>query len=105
MRHAADEMEIAHRQEFLLPGTQPFLPCVGLAFRTVAVSAGVVRDGLMPATNALIAMATECGCTAAFDCAEHFELCPGQRTAVAFNESAPCPSDDVGHLPGWPCHA
>ena len=105
MRDAEDQMVVVHRQEFLLPGAQPSLACVGLAFRTMAVSTGVVGDGLMPAANALIAMAAECGCTAALDCPEHFELCPGQRTAVAFNELAPCPVDDVGHLPGWPCHA
>src|ERR1700683_1744169 len=105
MRDAEDQVVVVHRQEFLLPGTQPFLAGVGLAFRTVAVSAGVVRDGLMPATNASIAMAAECGCAAALDCPEHFELCPGQRTSVAFDESDPCPVDDVGHLPGWPCHA
>ena len=80
MRHAEDQVEVAHRQQFLLPGAQPLLAGVGLALRTVAVSAGVVRDGLMPAANALIAMSAECGRAAALDGAEHFELCPGQRT-------------------------
>src|SRR3954454_4260109 len=105
VRHAEDEMEIAHRKQFLLPGAQPFLACISLALRTVAVSAGVVRDGLMPAAVALIAMAAECRCAAALDCPEHFELCPRQRTVIAFDESVSSPADDVGHLPGWPCHA
>ena len=43
----------------------------------------------MPAANALIAMPAECGCAAALDCAKHFELCPGQRIAVAFDELVP----------------
>jgi hypothetical protein len=38
--------------------------------------AGVIRDGLMPAANALIAMSAECGGAAALDGSEHFELCP-----------------------------
>jgi len=78
MRDAEDQVVVVHRQQFLLPGTQPFLPCVGLTLGAMAISAGVVRDGLMPATNALIAMAAECGCTASLDCPEHFELCPSQ---------------------------
>ena len=80
MRHAEDQVVVADRQQFLLPGAQPLLACVGLALRTVAVSAGVVRDGLMPAANALIAMAAERGRAAALDGPEHFELWPGQRT-------------------------
>src|SRR5512143_2685709 len=46
MGHAEHQVEIADRQQFPSPGAQPLLPCVGLALRTVAVSAGVVRDGL-----------------------------------------------------------
>src|SRR5580704_17155894 len=56
MWHAEDHVEIAHREQFPLPGEQPLLACVGLALRAVAVSAGVIRDGLMPAANAFIAM-------------------------------------------------
>jgi hypothetical protein len=67
--------------------------------------AGVVRDGLMPAAVALIAMAAECRCAAALDCPEHFELCPRHRIMIAFDESVSCAADNVGHLPGWPCHA
>lgn len=105
MRHAEDEMEIAHREQFPIPGTQPLLACVGLALRAVAVSAGVIRDGLMSAAYALIAMSAECGSAAAFDRPEHFELRPGERPAIAIDEFASCPSDDIGHLTGWPCHA
>jgi hypothetical protein len=84
MRHAEHHVEIAHRQQFPSAGAQPLLPCVGLALEAVAVSAGVIRDGLMPTANALIAMSAERGGAAAFDRPEHFELCPRQRTAIAF---------------------
>ena len=49
-----------------------------VALRTVSVSAGVIRDGLMPAPNALIAVPTERGCAAALDSPKDFELRPGQ---------------------------
>jgi hypothetical protein len=58
----------------------------------------------MPAANALITMSAECGGAAVFECAKHSELCPRQRTTVAFDKSVSCPADDVGHLPGWPLH-
>ena len=58
----------------------------------------------MAAANALVAMAAERCRAAAFDGSKHLELCPGQRLVIAFVESAACPADDVGHLPGWPSH-
>src|SRR5579871_5431697 len=45
--------------EFLLSCAQPLLTRVGLALRTMAVAAGVVRDRLIAAANALIAMSAE----------------------------------------------
>src|SRR5271165_3835 len=105
VRHAEDQVKIPNRQQFPSPGAQPLLPGVGLALWTVPVSARVVRDGLMPAANALIAMATECGGAATRDCAKHFELGPGERIAITFEELVACPADDIGHLPGWSCHA
>ncbi len=58
----------------------------------------------MPAANALIAMSAEFGGAAALYRPEHFQLCPGQRTTIAFDEFISCPADDVGHLPGRPRH-
>src|SRR5208283_1872547 len=105
MRHAEDQVKVANRQQFPSPGAQPLLPGVGLALRTVPVSAGVVRDGLIPAANALIAMPTECSRAATLDGSKHFELAPRERIAIAFEELVACPADDIGHLPGWSCHA
>ena len=66
--------------------------------------ARVVRDGLMPAANALIAMPAECGRAATRDCAEQFELGPRERIAITLEELVACPADDIGHLPGWSGH-
>src|ERR1700740_220851 len=104
MRDAEHEVKVAHRQQFLLPCAQPLLARVGLALRTMAVAAGVIRDGLIAAANALVAMSAERCRAAAFDGGEHLHLRPAQRLAIAFDESASCPADDVGHLPGWPLH-
>src|SRR6516162_10914055 len=105
VRHAEDQVKVANRQQFPSSGAQPLLPGIGLALWTVPVSAGVVRDGLMPTANALIAVPTECGRAATRDCAKHFELGPGERIAITFEELVSCPADDIGHLPGWPSHA
>ena len=105
MWHGEDQMEVADREQFLLPSVQPLLACVGLALRAVAVSAGVVRDGLVAAAKALITVPAEGGGAATLDGAEDFELCPRQRTVIAFDETASCLADDLGHLPGRPCHA
>src|SRR6516225_4095372 len=105
VRHAEDQVKVANRQQFPSPGAQPLLPGIGLALWTVPVAAGVVRDGLMPAANALIAMPTECCRAATRDGVEHFELGPRQRITITFEELVSRPADDIGHLPGWSCHA
>src|SRR6516162_5237874 len=99
VRHAEDQVEVTNRQQFPSPGAQPLLPGIGLALWTVPVSAGVVRDSLMPAAKALIAMPAECSRATTRDCAKHFELTPGERIAITFEELVACPADDIGHLP------
>jgi hypothetical protein len=104
VRHAEDQVIIAHRQEFLLPLAQPLLPRIGLALRTMPVTARVVGDGLIAAAQASVSVTAKCGRTAAHDRREHFDLCPSQRWAIAFQELASGSADDISHLPGWPAH-
>jgi hypothetical protein len=104
VRHAEDQVKVANRQQFPSPGAQPLLPGIGLALGTVPVAAGVVRDGLMPAAKAWIAVPTPCGRAATLAGAKHFELGPGERIAITFEELVSCPADDSGHLPGWSRH-
>jgi hypothetical protein len=59
MRHAEDQMVIVNWQQFPLASLQPLVTGAGLAFRAVAIAAGVVRDGLISAVRTLIAMAAE----------------------------------------------
>ena len=58
----------------------------------------------MPTAVALIAMATERGCTAASDGIEDLDLRPGQRLSMAIQKTASAPLNDIGHLPGWARH-
>ena len=39
MWNAKHDMEVVHRQQFILPGAQPLFPRVGLTLRAVAISA------------------------------------------------------------------
>jgi hypothetical protein len=54
----------------------------------------------MPAADALIAMPAECGRAATRDGAEHFELGPGERITIAFEELVACPADDIATSQG-----
>src|ERR1700694_6321581 len=95
-------MIVARGQQLPLPGGQPPVAGVGLALRTMAITARVENGGLMAAAVTLITMPTERGRAAAFDGPEHFHLWPGQRVPVAIDESTAGSADNVSHLEGWP---
>ena len=104
MWHAEDQVVVADGQQFLLSLGQPLIASTGLAFRAVPVAAGVIRDGLMSAARARIAMTTERSGTAASDRIEHLALRPGQRSAVPLPEAVATDANYVGHLEGRPAH-
>ena len=70
----------------------------------MAIAARVVREGLMAAAFALVAVSAECGRPAALNGSKHFQLWPGEELSAAIQESIAGPADDVSHLPGWPFH-
>ena len=76
MRNAEDEVEVINRKQLALAGAEPLLAGIGLAFWTVTIAAGAVRDGFIPAVSALIAMAAERSSSATCDGSEYFELRP-----------------------------
>ena len=55
-----DQMEVGHGEQVLLAPREPALARLCLTLRAVPVAAGVIRDGLMSAAHARIAMTTEC---------------------------------------------
>jgi hypothetical protein len=76
MGHAEDQVVIVGQQQLLLAGCQPFITSVGPALWAVAVAARVIRDGLMAAAFASVAVFAERGCATALDGSEHFQLWP-----------------------------
>ena len=57
MRDSEDDMKVHGREQFLLPCSYPAFTRLCLAFRTVSVSARIIRDGLMAAPRTSIDMA------------------------------------------------
>ena len=104
MWDAEDEMIVADRQQFLLALLQPLVARSGLTLGAVPVAAGVIRDGLVPAVYAGVAMTAEGSGAAARDGVEHLALRPGQGSAVPLSKAVACTTNDVGHLEGWPAH-
>ena len=78
MRQCEDNMEVRHRQQLSRTRSQPLGACVSLALGAVPVAAGVVRDGLMTAAGALIAMTAQSRSAAADDGVEHLAMLPSQ---------------------------
>ena len=58
-----DHMEVARREQLLLTRRDPAFPSPGLTLRAVAIAAGVVGDGAMPAAGTFIEVAAQCGGT------------------------------------------
>src|SRR5277367_6962290 len=104
MWDAEDQVVVADGQQLPVSLRQPLVARTGLALRAVPVAAGVIRDGLMSAAHARIAMTTERSGTAASDRIEHLALRPGQRSAIPLPEAVTTDANDVGHLEGRPAH-
>jgi hypothetical protein len=67
-------VEIAGGQQFAFAGRQPALARLRLALGAVSVSARVIRDGLMTAAGAGIAMAAQRSGATALNGTKGFEL-------------------------------
>jgi hypothetical protein len=64
MRQGKYDVEVAYWQDFRLPFGDPPVAGCGLALRAVAIAAGVIGDGLMPALGALVALHQSFQCDA-----------------------------------------
>jgi len=102
--NAEDQVVVIHRQQLLLASGQPPVPSVGLALRAMTIPAGVVREGLLTAAIALVAVSTQCGGPASFNRVEHLQLWPSEAFLKAKHQSPARLADDISHLPGWPLH-
>src|ERR1017187_7300237 len=70
----------------------------------MAIAAGVVGDGLMPALGALVAMAAESGGAATRNGVQHFDMRPVQPASASFHEAGTAGANHVSHLNGWLVH-
>src|SRR5664280_28158 len=104
MREGEDHVEVADGQDFRLPLGHPAVPGGGLALRAMTIPAGIIRDGLMPALGALVAMTAQGGGAATLDGVQRFDMRPVQPAPVALEETVAPGANDVGHLYGWPVH-
>src|SRR6267154_6388962 len=97
-------MKVAGGEELLRACVQPTLARLGLALRTVSISAGVKRDGRKAATRTSIYVSTERRRAAVSDGTQHFELLVIQPVLVPVHEWIALRANNVGHLHGRPAH-
>ena len=104
VRQGKDQMEVTHRQEFLLAGSKPLLPRGRLTLGAVSIPAGVVRDGLIAAARTLVTMSTQGSGATTYEGKKNFQVDPVNPAAVVFDEAMALGANDIGHLQGRPAH-
>ena len=87
MRQSKYHVKVAYRQKLGLALADPAVASGCLALRTMPVAAGIVRDGLMAAVGALVAMAAERGGAATGNGIQHFDVRPVQPAPAPFQEA------------------
>ena len=105
MRQSEHDMKISRRQQFLLSGSDPTLTRLRLTFWTVAITARVIRDGLVAtASRAGIDMTAKSRCAATYNGLHHLQLLKTDSALMTVDEVAALRAKDVGHLHGGPGH-
>src|SRR3989441_5400787 len=102
--HSEYDMEVTDGQEFTFTGRQPALARLRLTLGAVPISARVVRDSLMTAARAGIAMAAQRSGATAQNGTKRFELLKVKARSIAIQEAIALRAKDVGHLEGGPSH-
>src|ERR1017187_6537911 len=103
MRQGEYDVEVGDAEEFLLSCGEPALASLCLAFGTMPIPAGVIRDGLMTALRTLIDMAAQRSGAAASDRSQHTQLLVIQP-GVLIDEAVTLLAEYIGHLHGRPAH-
>src|SRR5437899_3574021 len=102
--HGEHDMEVAGSQEFAFASRQPAFACLCLALGAVPVSARVVRDSLMTAAWAGIAMTAQRSGAAAQNGPKRFELLKAKAGSIPIQKAIALHAKNVGHLEGRPNH-
>ena len=103
MREREDEVYIRHVEQLPLARGQPPGARLRLTLGTVSIPAGVIRDGPMPASPALIDVPAEGGGPTPRDRAQHRPLLHAEPRMLV-DEVLTLRVEDSGPLPGGPGH-
>src|ERR1039457_2930385 len=102
--HREHDMEVAGGEKFSLAGRHPALARLRLALGAVPVSARVVRDSLMTATRAGIAMTAQSSGATTQNGTKGFELLKAKAGSIPIQKALALHAKDVSHLEGGPSH-
>src|SRR6202453_1881329 len=97
-------MHVRRREKFRATCSDPAFPGRGLTLGAVPVATGVIREGAMPATGALIEMTAQGGGTTAPNGLQHLYVLPAEPVAVSFQENSARAADGLGPLRGRQAH-
>src|SRR5262245_54748882 len=104
MRKDENDVMVADREKFVLPGGEPLIARVRQALGAVPISARVEGDDAMSAGGTAIEMPAQRGGPTALDRPQHTEVLRGQPGAMGLDEVCAVSTDDVSHLEGSPGH-
>ncbi len=105
VRQRKHDVKVADIQQLLFSGGEPVLACLRLALWAVPIPAGIIRDGLMPASRTCIEMAAQRRGAAAGDSPQHIQLLIAEPFSMAIHEAVALRLHNVGHLKGGPAHS
>ena len=103
-REREDDVEVGDVEEIRRLLLEPLGPSRGLALRTVAVPAGVVREVLVSAVVAPLPVAAEGGGATPGEVPQNAPLIDGDRIPGVLQELRSMLPEDVGHLGPTSCH-
>jgi len=98
MRQRKDHMIIRYRQEFLLSALEPCFSIILVAFRTTAVTTGVIRILKLATVITFKYMATHGRCTASEYVLERSSMTGRHSFAELLQILGAVASEDVGHF-------
>ena len=89
IRNGENNVKVRYGKQVFFPVLDPLFLLQELAFGTVPVSAGVVRDHLCPTVLTLIHVATQISCAASFYCAHSAKTIRGHGMGAAVIRAVP----------------
>ena len=104
LRHCADDVDVANREQLLLARCYPRVPCRGQTLGAMSIATAVVREGRLRTLLAAIAMPAERRGATLGDRSEHTPMLSRHPRGMGLQESVAMSAHNVGHLEGWPRH-